>query len=74
MLVAPLFYYAHYKVLHLSILLQGLKATAAEPSQLVWDQKPKPAARFKSPMGGDGIFGSMIRNRVYENQRVFQVR
>ncbi|XP_022090987.1 cytochrome c oxidase subunit 7A-related protein, mitochondrial-like [Acanthaster planci] len=50
----------------------GLQATVTEPSQIVWDQKPKPVARFRSPMGGDGVMGSLIRNRVYENQRVFQ--
>ncbi|XP_038066293.1 cytochrome c oxidase subunit 7A1, mitochondrial-like [Patiria miniata] len=51
----------------------GLKPEApAEPSQIVWDQKPKAVARHKSPMGGDGILGNLIRNRVYESQKMFQ--
>ncbi|XP_071787759.1 cytochrome c oxidase subunit 7A2-like, mitochondrial [Asterias amurensis] len=41
-----------------------------EPSQLVWEQKPKPVAIYRSPMGGDGVFGKL--NKVYQNQKVFQ--
>merc|ERR1711962_643380 len=50
----------------------GLKPAAVEPAQIIWDQKPKPVTRQRSPMGGDGMFGNLIRNRVYDSQQIFQ--
>ncbi|XP_033120358.1 cytochrome c oxidase subunit 7A-related protein, mitochondrial-like [Anneissia japonica] len=48
------------------------KLKCADPPKIQWAVKPMPPAPQYSPLGGDQIFGSLIRNRVYEKWPLFQ--
>ncbi|XP_071963708.1 cytochrome c oxidase subunit 7A2-like, mitochondrial [Antedon mediterranea] len=52
--------------------IQRLKVV--DPPKIQWAVKPMPPPVPHSPLGGDQIFGSLVRNRVYEQWPIFQAK